>query len=88
MVDGFTIDGPDTEENQEKYPQSTSQKEGLGFPIIRCVCLISMLTGMLINFGYAAYSGKGTGESAILRKLRASLRKGDILIADSYYCTY
>lgn len=88
MVDGFTIDGPDTEENQEKYPQSPSQKEGLGFPIIRCVCLISMLTGMLINLGYAAYSGKGTGESAILRQLRSSFRKGDILVADSYYCTY
>lgn len=88
MVDGFTIDGPDTAENQEKYPQNPSQAEGLGFPVLRCVCLISMVTGMLIDLGYAAYSGKGTGETAIMRQLRSSLRAGDIVVADSYHCTY
>ncbi len=66
MADGFTIDAPDTPENQAKYPQSSSQAEGLGFPIIRCSCLVSMLTGMLINLGHAAYSGKGTGETAAI----------------------
>ena len=88
MVDGFTIDGPDTAANQKKYPQNPAQKEGLGFPILRCVCLISMVTGMLIDLGYAAYSGKGTGETAILRQLSSTLRAGDIVVADSYYCTY
>lgn len=88
MADGFTIDAPDTPDNQSKYPQSPSQADGLGFPILRCVCLVSMLTGMLIDLGYAAYSGKGTGETAILRQLRSSLRRGDILVADSFHCTY
>ncbi|HBJ33289.1 MAG TPA: IS4 family transposase [Planctomycetaceae bacterium] len=88
MVDGFTIDAPDTKENQAKYPQPPAQSDGLGFPMIRCVCLVSMLTGMLIDLGYAPYSGKGTGETAILRQLRSSLRKGDILVADSYYFNY
>jgi len=88
MVDGFTIVGPDTAENQAKYPQNPAQEEGLGFPILRCVCLISMVTGMLFDLGYAAYSGKGTGETAILRQLRSSLRAGDIVVADSYHCTF
>jgi hypothetical protein len=88
MADGFTIDGPDTAENQAVYPQNPAQEEGLGFPILRCVCLISMFTGMLVDLGYAAYSGKGTGETAILRQLRSSLRPGDTLVADSYHCTY
>jgi len=88
MVDGFTIDAPDTAENQAEYPQSPAQEEGLGFPILRCVCLISMVTGMLLDLGYAAYSGKGTGETAILRQMRSSLRTGDIVVADSYHCTY
>lgn len=88
MADGFTIDAPDTPENQDAYPQNPAQAEGLGFPILRCVCLVSMLTGMLIDLGYAAYSGKGTGETAILRQLRSSLKRGDILVADSYHCTY
>lgn len=88
MADGFTIDAPDTAANQAQYPQSPAQAEGLGFPVLRCVCLISMVTGMLIDLGYAAYSGKGTGETSILRRLRFSLRQGDILVADSYHCTY
>jgi hypothetical protein len=56
--------------------------------MMRCVSLISMATGMLIDLAYAAYSGKGTGETSLLRQLRGSLRRGDILVADSYYCTY
>jgi len=43
-VDGFTIDAPDTPENKATYPQNPAQKEGLGFLIIRCVSLISMVT--------------------------------------------
>jgi hypothetical protein len=88
LVDGFTVDGADTPENQAKYPQNPAQAEGLGFPMMRCVSLISMATGMLIDLAYAAYSGKGTGETSLLRQLRGSLRRGDILVADSYYCTY
>lgn len=88
MIDGFTIDGPDTAENQKKYPRNPAQEEGLGFPMIRCVCLVSMLTGLLVDLGYAAYSGKGTGETSIVRQLRSALRTGDIVVADSYHCTY
>lgn len=88
MVDGFTVDAADTQENQEEYPQNPSQKEGLGFPILRCVSLISMATGMLIDLAIAPYCGKETGETALLRQMIDSLKLGDILVADSYYCTY
>jgi len=39
LVDGFTVTAADTPENQKEYPQNPSQKEGLGFPIIRGVSL-------------------------------------------------
>ncbi len=87
-ADGFTIDAPDTPENQQVYPQNPAQAEGIGFPILRCVALISMVTGMLIDVASAPYSGKGSGETSLLRQLKGSLRRHDILIADSYYCTY
>ena len=87
-VDGFTIDAPDTPDNQAVYPQNPVQPEGLGFPILRCVGLISMITGMLIDLASAPYTGKGSGETALLRQLQGSLRRGDFLVADSYYCTY
>ena len=33
LVDGSTVSMPDTPANQAEYPQSSSQKPGLGFPI-------------------------------------------------------
>jgi len=88
LVDGFTVTAADTPENQEAYPQNPVQAEGLGFPILRCVSLISMTTGMLVDLAYGPYCGKETGETALLWQLLDQLQLGDILVADSYYCTY
>ncbi|TWU54428.1 Transposase DDE domain protein [Rubripirellula tenax] len=88
MVDGFTVDAADTPENQKEYPQNPSQEEGLGFPLLRCVSLVSMATGMLVDLAIAPYCGKETGETALLRQMIDSLGPGDVLVADSYYCTY
>jgi len=32
VIDGCSVDGPDTAENQATYPQNPAQEEGLGFP--------------------------------------------------------
>lgn len=88
LLDGFTITAADTPENQEEYPQNPSQAEGVGFPILRCVTLISMVTGMLFDLACGAYAGKETGETALMRKLIDELQPGDTLVADSYHCSY
>ena len=88
MVDGFTATAADTPENQAEYPQNSVQKKGLGFPILRGVALVCMRSGLLLDADVGPYSGKGTGETALLWKLLGTLRAGDILVADSYYCTY
>lgn len=88
MVDGFTVTAADTAENQAEYPQNPAQKVGLGFPILRGVLLACMRTGLLLDADVGPYSGKGTGETALLWKLLDGLREGDVLVADSYYCTY
>lgn len=88
MVDGFTVTAADTPENQAEYPQNPVQKEGLGFPILRGVALVSMRSGLLLDAEVGPYCGKGTGETALLWKLLGTLRGGDVLVADSYYCTY
>jgi hypothetical protein len=88
LVDGFTVDAADTPENQAEYPQNPSQNEGLGFPILRCVSLISMATGMLVDLAIGPYCGKESGETALLRQIIDALQAGDVLVADSYYCTY
>lgn len=88
LVDGFTITAADTPENQRVYPQNPAQKPGLGFPVLRCVSLISMTTGLLVDLVSGPYSGKGSGETALFWQMLDVLRPGDTLVADSYYCTY
>lgn len=88
LVDGFTVTAADTPENQAEYPQNPAQATGLGFPILRCVSLISMATGMLVDLACGPYCGKASGETALLWQLLAELQPGDVLVADSYYCTY
>jgi putative transposase len=85
VVDGTTFSMPDTAENQAEYPQSTSQAEGLGFPIMRAVALCSLATGMVMGLACGPYAGKETGETALLRTLFDALSRGDIVLGDRYY---
>ena len=88
LVDGTTVSMPDTSKNQAVYPQSSSQRPGVGFPIARMVVLLSLATAMICGMAIGAYAGKETGETALLRQLLGQLSKGDILLADRYYCSY
>jgi hypothetical protein len=88
LVDGTTLTLPDTEANQQAYPQPASQKPGLGFPIIRLVVLLSLATAALQDLAFGPYPGKETGETALLRSLLADVPAGDVLLADRYYCSY
>ena len=88
LVDGTTVSMPDTPENQEAYPQPPSQQEGLGFPIARLVVLLSLATGMLEDLAMGPYTGKETGETALLRQRVDRFAPGDIFLADRYYCSY
>jgi hypothetical protein len=44
LVDGFTVQLPDPAENQQAYPQPHVPKPGLGFPMIRLVVVLSLIT--------------------------------------------
>jgi putative transposase len=88
LVDGTTVSMPDTEDNQAAYPQAVTQQEGVGFPIARLVVLLSLATAMVEAMALGPYSGKETGETALLRELWEYLRPGDVLLADRHYCSY
>ena len=88
LVDGSTLSMPDTEENQEAYPQSKSQKEGVGFPLARFVMIICFITGVVLKFAMAPFSGKETGEHALLRQIIDGFNKGDIALGDAYYPSF
>ena len=88
LLDGFTVSGPDTIENQKDYPQPSTQAAGLGFPLMRCVIRLSLATGMAMDLEIGPYSGKETGETALLRQMLNRLVRGTVLVADRYYCSY
>jgi len=88
LVDGSTITLPDTVENPLNYPQPSTQKTGLGFPIARIVAVLCLSTGMILNAAMGKYKGKGASEHALFRQLIDSFELGDIVLADRYYASY
>ena len=88
LVDGFTFTMPDTEANQAEYPQNPSQKKGIGFPISRACVILSLATACMLDLAFGPYSGKKTGESALLRQMLDSFKPGDVVVFDRYFCSY
>lgn len=88
LVDGFETILDDTQENQSEYPQPTSQRPGLGFPMIRVVVLLAFATATVVGAAFAPYAGKKTGETALFRQLFDELRAMDLVVADRCYCSY
>ena len=88
LIDGFTFTMPDTPENQAEYPQQKSQKRGVGLPIARAVVIVSLATACAMDLALGPYSGKQTGEPALLRKLFERLDAGDVAVMDRYYCSF
>jgi hypothetical protein len=88
LADGTTTTLPDTEENQAAYPQPASQRDGLGFPIMRLVVLLCLASGALLDAAEGACKGKGGDEQTLFRGLLGNLKAGDVLLGDAYFPTY
>jgi len=85
IVDGTSVSMPDTEANQERYPQPTNQKPGCGFPVMKIVGLFSLASGALLHF---AKSNLHVHESLVFRGMMDFLQKADILLADRGFCSF
>ena len=88
LADAATLSMPDTPKNQAVFPQQSTQKPGLGFPIVRLPALISLATGAIIDYRLGTYQGKGTGETSLFSQVLDALSAGELLMADRHYCTY
>jgi hypothetical protein len=49
LADGTTVSMPDTPANQQAYPQPSSQRPGLGFPLARLVVVFCLATGSVLE---------------------------------------
>src|SRR4029453_16429183 len=88
IVDGSGVSMPDTEANQQEYPQPGSQKPGLGFPVARIVVLLSLACGEVLAAAVGPLRGKNTSEPILFHRLYASLERDDVILADRFYCSY
>jgi hypothetical protein len=88
IADGSHVSMPDTPANQAGYPQPVVQQSGIGFPLARIAVLLSLATGTCHDLAIAPYAGKGTGETSLLRQMYASLRPGDVIVADALFDNY
>lgn len=88
LVDGATVALPDTPENQALYPQPSSQRPGLGFPLCRVVGIICRASGALLDAVMGPCRGKGSDEQSLLRSILDVLESAEILLGDAFYATY
>jgi hypothetical protein len=85
IVDGTTVSMPDTPDNQSVWPQSTSQKPGLGFPLLKLTGLFSLASGALLDH---ATGDMHVHENQLFRQMWDRLDRGDIILADRGFCSY
>jgi len=65
------VELPDTEQNQLAYPRTSKAS---GCPLIRLVGIICLASGGILNAAIGSFSGKGSGEQALLRTRHALVR--------------
>ena len=75
----------DTPQNQREYPQSRSQKPGCGFPLMKIVGILSLSSGVLLDY---VKGNKHQHELALLRKLLDHFKPRDLAVADRGFSSY
>jgi putative transposase len=88
LTDGTTCLLPDTPRNQAEFPQHGQQELGAGLPLARIVGVTSLANGAVLDVAMGPYKGKGTAEHGLFRELRGCFVEGDVMLADSYYCSF
>jgi DDE family transposase len=88
IVDGSGVSMPDTEANQQEYPQPGSQQPGLGFPVARLVVVLSLACGAVLAAAVGRIKGPQSSETMLFHRLHAHLERDDVVLADRFYCSY
>lgn len=83
VIDGTSFSMPDTEENQEAWPQPSNQKPGIGFPVMKAVASFSLGSGAILD---AETGNLHEHEVSLLRRMYQGFTKGDILLGDRGFC--
>jgi len=85
VVDGSSVQLPDTAANQKDYPQPSGQKPGCGFPVLKLAVLFSLASGALLD---VVMGNLHSHDLRLFHRLWECLQAGDILLGDRAYGDY
>ena len=85
IIDGTSVSMPDTAANQAVWPQSSAQKPGCGFPLLKLVGVFSLQSGALLDLTIA---NQRHHDAQLARQLWPRLQAGDIVLADRGFCSF
>lgn len=85
LADATSVTTPDVKALQKRWPQSSSQKKGCGFPIIKLLGVFDASSGLIRQMIFSALC---VHESTLLMQLGAALRPGDVVLADRGFCSF
>lgn len=85
IVDGSSVQTPDTPELQRAYPQPTGQKPGCGFPVIQLTALFCRASGCLRDL---ACGSLHANELTMYRPMLDALQPGTVALGDRYFGSY
>jgi hypothetical protein len=85
VIDGSSVNTPDTPANRELYPQSVRQNPLCGFPLMRMAAVFSLKSGAILERQYAPYS---TSENALYKQLQPTFQPRDIVLGDRNFSSW
>jgi hypothetical protein len=85
VLDGSSVQTPDSRANQKRYPQPSEQKPGCGFPVLKFLALFSLKSGTV---SHVVMGGLHQHDLRLLKSMRRHLCRGDIMLGDRLYGEY
>lgn len=85
VLDGTGITLADTLENQEEFPQPSSQRKGCGFPVMKVVACFCLASGTLLKWVETELKRH---ECRILKEFTDFFRPGDVALTDRGFSSY
>ena len=85
VVDGTGVSMPDTQSNQEQWPQQRHQKQGCGFPQARICACFDLRSGGVLSY---QVGNRKQQELPLLRQQWDTFKAGDIFLGDKGFCSF
>jgi hypothetical protein len=85
VADATSASTPDEPVLQDLWPQPAAQRPGCGFPAIKLLGRLDLVTGMIVHLTLMSAT---VHEMSQLPAVHAALRAGDVLLADRGFCSF